>query len=135
MGKINLDPKLTDKVQHNSPGSREIGFILPDRYNASAILFDNFKSGRGNRIALFNRIKTANIHLCQQTGAWTGEDDILGTRLTDHRGRADPIQPEHHHSHDTEQKHDDRQNDLSKILPFLFGRYGDGMFVAHVLDL
>ena len=31
------------------PGAREIGFSVPERYNASAILFDNLAPGRGER--------------------------------------------------------------------------------------
>ena len=30
-----------DRVPHDAPGSREIGFSVPQQYNASAILFDN----------------------------------------------------------------------------------------------
>ena len=32
-----------DLVPHDAAGSREIGFSVPERYNASAILFDNLK--------------------------------------------------------------------------------------------
>ena len=34
------------------PGTQEIGFSVPDRYNASAILFDNLGAGRGDRCAV-----------------------------------------------------------------------------------
>jgi acetyl-CoA synthetase len=40
-----------DHVPHNAPGSLEIGFSVPARYNASAILFDNL-STRSSRCAL-----------------------------------------------------------------------------------
>ena len=43
---------LTDRVPHDAPGTREIGFSVPTRYNASAILFDNLAAGRGARPAL-----------------------------------------------------------------------------------
>jgi acetyl-CoA synthetase len=33
-----------DLVPPDAAGSREIGFSVPGRYNASAILFDNLKS-------------------------------------------------------------------------------------------
>jgi acyl-coenzyme A synthetase/AMP-(fatty) acid ligase len=33
--------EMVDLVARDAPGSREIGFSVPDRYNASAILFDN----------------------------------------------------------------------------------------------
>ena len=39
-------------VPARCPGSLEIGFAIPDRYNASAILFDNLDAGRGDRPVL-----------------------------------------------------------------------------------
>jgi acetyl-CoA synthetase len=36
---------IVDGVPHDAPGSREIGFSVPGRYNASAILFDNLVAG------------------------------------------------------------------------------------------
>ena len=35
------DESVSDRVPHDAPGYREIGFAIPARYNASAILFDN----------------------------------------------------------------------------------------------
>jgi len=46
------DAAITDPVPRDAPGAREIGFALPERYNASAILFDNLAAGRGGRIAV-----------------------------------------------------------------------------------
>jgi acetyl-CoA synthetase len=43
---------MTDRVPLDTPGTREIGFALPERYNASAILTDNLAAGRGSRIAV-----------------------------------------------------------------------------------
>lgn len=43
---------LTDRVPRDLPVAREIGFAVPERYNASAILFDNLAAGRGDRPAL-----------------------------------------------------------------------------------
>jgi benzoate-CoA ligase family protein len=43
---------LPDRVPWDSPGAREIGFTIPERYNASAILFDNLDAGRGARPAI-----------------------------------------------------------------------------------
>ena len=34
-----------DRVPRNAPGSREIGFSVPSRYNAGSILFDNLVAG------------------------------------------------------------------------------------------
>ena len=42
---------LIDGVPPDAPGTREIGFSVPDRYNASAILFDNLMAS-GYRCAV-----------------------------------------------------------------------------------
>jgi benzoate-CoA ligase family protein len=41
-----------DRVPWDCPGAREIGFTIPERYNASATLFDNLAAGRGERLAV-----------------------------------------------------------------------------------
>lgn len=43
---------IIDPVPRDAPGAREIGFFVPERYNASAILFDNLAAGRGDRTAV-----------------------------------------------------------------------------------
>jgi benzoate-CoA ligase family protein len=43
---------LPDRVPWDCPGAREIGFTIPERYNASAVLFDNLVAGRGDRPAV-----------------------------------------------------------------------------------
>jgi benzoate-CoA ligase family protein len=43
---------VSDRVPHDAPGIQEIGFSVPERYNASAILFDNLAQGRGGRTAV-----------------------------------------------------------------------------------
>jgi len=43
---------LADPVATDAPGAKAIGFALPERYNASAILFDNLAKGNGGRAAL-----------------------------------------------------------------------------------
>ena len=35
------DAEIADQVPRDNPGAREIGFAIPERYNASRILFDN----------------------------------------------------------------------------------------------
>lgn len=44
--------EIADAVPSDSPGAREIGFTIPQIYNASRILFDNLDKGRGDRLAL-----------------------------------------------------------------------------------
>src|SRR5262249_6501138 len=44
--------EIADNVPRDCAGAREIGFNMPDRYNASRILFDNLSKGFGERLAL-----------------------------------------------------------------------------------
>jgi benzoate-CoA ligase family protein len=44
--------EIADSVPSDNPGSCEIGFTIPERYNASRILFDNLARGHGDRLAL-----------------------------------------------------------------------------------
>ena len=46
------DVDLRDRVPRDAPGTREIGFEIPERYNASALLFDNLARGLGARPAV-----------------------------------------------------------------------------------
>ena len=46
------DATISDPVPRDAPGAREIGFTLPERYNAGAILFDNLAAGHGDRVAV-----------------------------------------------------------------------------------
>jgi hypothetical protein len=43
---------IVDRVSDECPGAREIGFSLPQRYNASAELFDNLARGNADRVAV-----------------------------------------------------------------------------------
>ena len=49
---------IADAVPPDSPGAREIGFAIPQRYNAGRILFDNLGKGRGDRPALTGPLGT-----------------------------------------------------------------------------
>ncbi len=44
--------KVIDPVSDDATGAREIGFSLPQRYNASAILFENLTRGNADRQAV-----------------------------------------------------------------------------------
>jgi acetyl-CoA synthetase len=46
------EQSLEDAVPRDAPSAREIGFSLPERYNASAILYDNLAAGRGTHPAV-----------------------------------------------------------------------------------
>jgi benzoate-CoA ligase family protein len=45
--------RVSDPVPRTTPGAREIGFEIPERYNASRILFDNLAASRGDKVALY----------------------------------------------------------------------------------
>lgn len=49
---------LADKVPRDAPETVEIGFHVPERYNASAILFDNLDAGRGDKPAVLSDAET-----------------------------------------------------------------------------
>jgi benzoate-CoA ligase family protein len=52
MGAMSAEAAIADPVPRRTAGAEEIGFALPERYNAGAILFDNLAAGRGNRTAV-----------------------------------------------------------------------------------
>jgi acetyl-CoA synthetase len=57
--------EIADRVPCDSAGTLEIGFTIPQRYNASHILFDNLGEGRGNRLALTGPLGTRSYaELC-----------------------------------------------------------------------
>lgn len=43
---------LADRVPDTCPGAVEIGFRIPEQYNAASILFDNLDAGRGDKPAV-----------------------------------------------------------------------------------
>src|SRR5215813_316633 len=47
-----MAPEIADNVPRDCAGSREIGFQITERYNASRVLFDNLGKGHGERLAL-----------------------------------------------------------------------------------
>ena len=62
---------IFDQVPSDNPGAREIGFAIPDRYNASRILFDNLVQGRGDRLALTGPGGTRSYaQLCADAARW-----------------------------------------------------------------
>src|SRR5216683_6877783 len=63
--------EITDQVPLDNAGAREIGFTIPDRYNASRILFDNLSHGRGDRLALTGPGGTRSYaQLCAEAAQW-----------------------------------------------------------------
>jgi acetyl-CoA synthetase len=75
---------VADLVPADSPGAREIGFAIPERYNASRILFDNLGAGRGERTAVIGpggRLTYAA--LCAEASRWGNGFRSLGLKRGD----------------------------------------------------
>jgi benzoate-CoA ligase family protein len=64
-------PEIADAVPSDSFGAKEIGFGIPQVYNASRILFDNLGKDRGDRIALIGPAGTRSYAgLCAEASRW-----------------------------------------------------------------
>jgi len=56
---------IVDAVPDDAAGAREIGFTIPERYNASEILFGNLQAGRAEKIAIYTAAgNTSYRELC-----------------------------------------------------------------------
>lgn len=76
--------EIADKVPADSPGALEIGFAIPERYNASRILFDNLSGGRGERLAIIGPIGTRSYaELCAEASRWGHGFQSLGLQRGD----------------------------------------------------
>jgi len=63
--------EIADQVPPDSPGALEIGFTIPQRYNAGRILFDNVSGGRGAWTAIIGPAGTRNYaELCADASRW-----------------------------------------------------------------
>jgi benzoate-CoA ligase family protein len=62
---------IADLVPWDSAGAVEIGFDIPERYNASELLFDNLTAGRGERPAAIGpRGRRTYAELCGDACRW-----------------------------------------------------------------
>ncbi len=62
---------IQDPVPLDAPGAREIGFDIPEHYNASDILFRNIKEGRGGRLAVTGPLgQLTYAQLCEAAERW-----------------------------------------------------------------
>src|SRR6202795_4732896 len=76
--------EIADQVPLENPGAREIGFAIPDRYNASRILFDNLSRGHGDRLALTGPGGTRSYaQLCAEAAQWGHGFISLGLKRGD----------------------------------------------------
>jgi benzoate-CoA ligase family protein len=70
---------VIDPVPSDNPGSQEIGFSLPERYNASRVLFDNLGAGRADRVALVGPSgRVSYRELCAEASRWGNGFRALG---------------------------------------------------------
>src|ERR1700730_17400899 len=77
-------PEIRDHVPADSASAREIGFAIPDRYNASRILFDNLAKGRGDRLALTGPAGARSYaELCAEACRWGSGFTSLGLKRGD----------------------------------------------------
>ena len=66
-----MTQKIIDQVPSDSAGSREIGFTIPQQYNASRVLFDNLARGHGERPALTGPGGARTYaQLCAEAAQW-----------------------------------------------------------------
>jgi acetyl-CoA synthetase len=76
--------EIADGVPRNCAGAREIGFTLPERYNASSVLFDNLAKGFGERPALTGPAGTRSYaELCAEACRWGHGFVSLGLKRGD----------------------------------------------------
>jgi benzoate-CoA ligase family protein len=76
--------EIADPVPPQNPGAAEIGFAIPQIYNASRILFDNLGKGRGDRPALTGPAGTRSYaELCAEASRWGHGFISLGLKRGD----------------------------------------------------
>src|ERR1700731_2914873 len=76
--------EIADPVPPQNPGAAEIGFAIPQIYNASRILFDNLGKGRGDRPALTGPAGTRSYsELCAEASRWGHGFVSLGVKRGD----------------------------------------------------
>src|SRR5882757_5536830 len=75
---------IADQVPQDSAGAREIGFSIPQTYNASRVLFDNLARGNGERPALTGPGGTRTYALlCIDAARWGHGFQSLGLKRGD----------------------------------------------------
>ena len=79
-----MTSEITDSVPRDNAGAREIGFTIPENYNASRILFDNLAAGRGEKLALTGPGGTRTYaQLCAEASQWGRGFQSLGLKRGD----------------------------------------------------
>jgi benzoate-CoA ligase family protein len=76
--------EIDDPVPPQNPGALEIGFTIPQAYNASRILFDNLANGGSDRPALIGPGGTRSYaELCAEASQWGHGFTSLGLKRSD----------------------------------------------------
>jgi acetyl-CoA synthetase len=76
--------EIDDRVPPDCAGAREIGFAMPERYNASRVLFDNLSKGHGDLTALTGPAGTRSYReLCIDASRWGNGFVSLGLKRGD----------------------------------------------------
>jgi len=79
-----MSNEIRDQVPADSAGAREIGFAVPETYNASRVLFDNLGKGRGDKLALIGPAGTRTYaELCDEACRWGNGFASLGLKRGD----------------------------------------------------
>jgi len=74
-----MSNEIRDQVPADSPGAHEIGFDVPQTYNASRVLFDNLAQARGDKLALIGPAGTRTYaELCAEACRWGNAFASLG---------------------------------------------------------
>jgi benzoate-CoA ligase family protein len=75
---------IVDRVPDNASGAQEIGFSIPERYNASEILFRNLQAGRAEKIAIYTAAgNTSYGELCAKASRAGNALKSIGLNLGD----------------------------------------------------
>jgi benzoate-CoA ligase family protein len=76
--------EIPDGVPSENPGAAEIGFAIPERYNAGRILYDNLGKGHGERLALTGPAGNSSYaELCAEASRWGHGFTSLGLQRGD----------------------------------------------------
>ncbi|WP_375157570.1 benzoate-CoA ligase family protein [Bradyrhizobium sp. RDT46] len=79
-----MSDEIRDRVPADCAGAREIGFAVPEIYNASRVLFDNLAKDRGGKLALLGPAGTRTYaELCADACRWGNGLASLGLKRGD----------------------------------------------------
>lgn len=79
-----MSNEIRDQVPADSAGAREIGFAVPQQYNAGRVLFDNLAKGRSDRLALIGPAGPRTYaELCAEACRWGNGFASLGLKRGD----------------------------------------------------